>query len=248
MAENKTTPTKVAPADFLTTVPSNRQSEAAILIEIMQSISGEAPVMWGPSIIGFGSLHYKYDTGREGDTPRLGFSPRKASITIYFLEGFNNYGEQLKRLGKFKNSVSCLYINKLSDIDLGVLGGMLKMSYKSVTQPQAKPTTVEEYIAQIPMAARPKFDELRQIVKKVLPNAKEVLSYGVVGYKINDKRAKVFISGWKDHLGVYPIPKNQVLRQKLTPYIKGKGTLWFPLDNPLDHELLRDTVSGLAQQ
>lgn len=84
--------------------------------------------MWGPSIIGFGTQHYKYDSGREGDMPRLAFSPRKASLTIYF-EGFDNYAQELKVLGKHKLSVACLYINKLTDINLDVLRTMLEKSF-----------------------------------------------------------------------------------------------------------------------
>lgn len=211
----------------------------------MQALSDEKPVMWGPSIIGFGSQHYKYETGREGDMPRLGFSPRKASITIYFNEGFYNYSEQLKKLGKYKNSISCLYINKLEDVNRDILSDMLSESYQMDGQAQVKILTVDDYVANVPLAARDMFDELRQLVKDTLPNAQEVLSYGVVGYKIDDKRARVFISGWKDHLGVYPIPKNEALQQELKPYIKGKGTLWFALDAPLPTDLIKKIVKSL---
>lgn len=86
--------------------------------------------MWGPSIIGFGAQHYKSEAGREGDMGILGFSPRKASLTIYFYEGFDRYGEELGRLGKHKLSRSCLYINKLADVDLKVLKLMLQSSYQ----------------------------------------------------------------------------------------------------------------------
>ncbi len=84
--------------------------------------------MWGPSIIGFGSQHYKYDSGREGDMPRLAFSPRKANLTVYF-NGFEKYTQELASLGKYKRSVSCLYINKLADIDFAVLRKMLEKSF-----------------------------------------------------------------------------------------------------------------------
>ena len=94
--------------------------------------------------------------------------------------------------------------------------------------------------------ARPYFDTLRSIVKSELPDAREVLSYGVVGYKIDDKRARVFISGWKDHVAMYPIPKDELLRAKLSPYIRGKGTLWFRLDTPLDETLIREIVRALV--
>lgn len=121
MAENKTKPTEVSVAEFLQTVPERRQAESAELITMMKTISGKEPVMWGPSIIGFGSQHYRYDSGREGDMPQLAFSPRKSAITIYFSEGFEHYGTELKELGKHRSSVSCLYANKLADIDAAVL-------------------------------------------------------------------------------------------------------------------------------
>lgn len=246
MADNKTAPTDVKVEDFLKAVADKRRVEAEQLIRILRAISGREPVMWGPGIIGFGSKHYKYDTGREGDTPELGFSPRKGAITIYFLEGFDRYGEELKQLGKHKNSVSCLYVSKLTDINMDVLETMLRKSYALNAGDIKKPGTVEEYIASIPKAAQTGFDELRQLVREQLPEAKEVLSYGIVGYKVDDKRARVYISGWKDHVAMYPIPKSEPLRAKLKPYIKGKGTLWFPLDQPLPKQLIQETARKLA--
>jgi hypothetical protein len=123
-----TLPTKVSVATFLEGVSETRRQEALALIAIMQEISGEQSVMWGPSIIGFGTMHYKYDSGREGDMPQIAFSPRKSSLTIYF-EGFDDYADDLAKLGKYKTSVSCLYVNKLADIDMAVLKHMLEKSY-----------------------------------------------------------------------------------------------------------------------
>ncbi len=123
----KTQPTGVSVESFLESVSDKRREEACRLIPLMQEISGEKPYMWGPSIIGFGSQHYRYETGREGDVPQLAFSPRKASITVYF-EGFDTYADELRVLGKHRHSVSCLYINKLDDIDLDILRTMLKKS------------------------------------------------------------------------------------------------------------------------
>lgn len=123
-----TQPTGVSVEAFLESVSDERRAEARTLIVLMQEISDEKPFMWGPSIIGFGSMHYKYDSGREGDMPRLAFSPRKASITVYF-EGFDEYAEELAVLGKHRQTVSCLYINKLEDIKLDVLRKMLQKSF-----------------------------------------------------------------------------------------------------------------------
>lgn len=246
MADNKTQPTTVSIDTFLEKVSDVRRDEARMLIAVMEEVSGEKPVMWGPSIIGFGTQHYKYDTGREGDMPRLSFSPRKAAITVYFSEGFGQYADELAKLGKYKQSASCLYINKLSEIDSKILRTMIDRSYALAAAPQGSPANVEDYIARVPLSARPVFDELRSLVKNTLPNAQEVLSYGVIGYKIDDKRPRVFISGWKDHLGVYPIPNDDTLRVELEPYIKGKGTLWFTLHAPLPKQLLQRTIRALA--
>jgi uncharacterized protein YdhG (YjbR/CyaY superfamily) len=246
MSENKTKITDVEVEAFLSSASPSRRVEAETLIDIMEKVSGLKPAMWGPSIIGFGSKHYKYDSGREGDMPILGFSPRKSAITIYFAEGFDRYGEQLKNLGKYKSSVSCLYINKLKDINLDVLTDMVKQSFQLESRPMDKPESVDDYIAQVPLAAKAKFDELRTLVKSQLPHAKEVLSYGIIGYKIDDKRARIYISGWKDHLAIYPVPSSPELQSELKPYIRGKGTLWFALDEPLPKELIATVVECLA--
>ena len=246
MSQNKTAPTSVSVDDFLGTVSERRQEESRVLIEIMRQISGEPPVMWGPSIIGFGTQHYKSEAGREGDMGILGFSPRKAALTIYFYEGFNRYGEQLQKLGKHKISRSCLYVNKLDDIDTATLTAMLQSSYDIAVNKQASPDSVESCIANVPVAARPVFDQLREVVRQELPDAQEVVSYGVIGYKPDiKKRAVVFISGWKDHVAIYPIPKNEDLRQELAPYIRGKGTLWFALDDELPIGLIKRVVREL---
>ncbi|NHB83645.1 DUF1801 domain-containing protein [Tessaracoccus sp. HDW20] len=125
MAEAVTVPTEADVEAFLEGVPERRRDEADVLIDLMRGISGEEPVMWGPSIIGFGSQHYRYETGREGDMPILGFSPRKARLTLYF-DGWDRYSDQLARLGRHRLGVSCLYVNKLADVDLDVLREMLE--------------------------------------------------------------------------------------------------------------------------
>lgn len=139
MAENKTQPTTASVEDFLSGLTERRRGEASTLIGIMTRITGEDAVIWGPSIIGFGSQHYRYDSGREGDMPGLAFSPRKARLTIYFSEGFDRYEDRLAKLGKHTTSVSCLYATKLADLDLVVLESMLTTSYDLV---KAAPTDV----------------------------------------------------------------------------------------------------------
>lgn len=108
--------------DFLEGIEHQRRREDALtLLPLFESVTGWKATMWGDSIVGFGEYHYHYKSGREGDWPVTGFSPRKQATTIYIMPGFTDYQEQLKRLGKHKHSSSCLYINKLADVDVEVL-------------------------------------------------------------------------------------------------------------------------------
>ncbi|QYH35815.1 DUF1801 domain-containing protein [Salinibacterium sp. M195] len=127
---NKTKVTVVSVAEFIATVDSDvRRDEAEALLEVFARASGEQAVMWGPSIIGFGSSHYRYASGREGDTATIGFSPRKPKISLYTARNFREFPELLERLGKHELAVGCLYIKKLADIDLMVLEELLTRSY-----------------------------------------------------------------------------------------------------------------------
>jgi Domain of unknown function (DU1801) len=129
MAENKTKPTQVSVAAFIEAITdANRRTDAKALLKLMQSRSGEKPKIWGPSIIGFGNYHYKYDSGREGDMPVIAFSPRKAAIVLYGLIGISGAEALLAKLGKHTTGKGCLYIKKLSDVDLRVLETMVVKS------------------------------------------------------------------------------------------------------------------------
>lgn len=129
MAKNKTTETTASVADFLAAVPDEtRRKDGLQLVAWMQEASGYEPRLWGPSIIGFGSYHYKYASGHEGDMPLIGFSPRKDSQVLYLFQGFPEWEELLARLGKHKTSKACLYIKKLSDIDTAVLKQLITES------------------------------------------------------------------------------------------------------------------------
>ena len=126
MAEIKTKPTVMTAAEFIAAVENPvRREEAEAVCAMMARITGEPPRMWGPSIIGFGSYHYKYDSGHEGTMCRLGFSPRKAQLVLYILTGAEGEEAQLARLGKHKTGKSCLYISKLADVDMAVLEEMV---------------------------------------------------------------------------------------------------------------------------
>jgi Domain of unknown function (DU1801) len=126
MAENKTQPIKVSAARFIESIEDEvRRADAKALVKMMQSASGEKPTMWGPAIVGFGSVHYKYDSGREGDMPMIGFSPRKAASVLYGAIGFSGADAMLAKLGKHSTGKGCLYIKKLADVDQKVLESML---------------------------------------------------------------------------------------------------------------------------
>jgi len=130
MAENKTRENDASVEEFLESVTNQKRvSDARTIIELMKKITGQDPKMWGPSIVGFDSYHYKYDSGREGDSFVSGLSPRKANLVVYITPGFKQYDDLLARLGKFKSSVSCLYINKLADVDMEVLEELIAKSY-----------------------------------------------------------------------------------------------------------------------
>jgi hypothetical protein len=126
MAENKTKPTKVSVASFIDQVadPAKR-ADAKALIKLMRRLTGEPPKMWGPSIIGFGTCHYKYDSGREGDMPLAGFSPRKPATVIYIMTSAPGSEALLAKLGKHSIGKSCLYIKKLADVDQAVLEALI---------------------------------------------------------------------------------------------------------------------------
>jgi hypothetical protein len=130
---NKTAPTAVSVDDFLSTVSEQRQEESRQIIALMQEITGEPPVMWGPSIIGFGSYHYKYESGREGDASIAGFSPRKANLVIYLPDGVSRHEAQLEKLGPHTTGKVCVYIRRLSAVDLDVLRDIIAASCENVT-------------------------------------------------------------------------------------------------------------------
>lgn len=131
MAENKTKPEKTSVPDFLNSVEDEqKRKDSFALLELFQSITKEEPVMWGPSIIGFGEYHYKYASGREGDFLISGFSPRKAALTLYLMGCMENeFTPLMEKLGKYKTGVGCLYIKKLADVDLEVLNQLIAESY-----------------------------------------------------------------------------------------------------------------------
>jgi hypothetical protein len=140
MAELKTQPTDVPVADFLATVADpRRRADAEAVHALLTEVTGEQPVMWGPSIVGFGRYTYVNTTKKPADWPIIGFSPRKANLTVYIMPGFSKRPELMARLGKVKTSVSCLYINRLADVDLTALRELCEWSVAEMRRTYAAP-------------------------------------------------------------------------------------------------------------
>lgn len=131
MAEPKTKATTASVTDFLNKVaPEEKRKDSFEILEMMQKITGEKPLMWGTSIVGFGKFHYKSERSlQEGDWPLTGFSPRKQALTLYSMAGVAKSKDLLKKLGKHKASVGCIYIKKLADVDKKILGEIIKNSF-----------------------------------------------------------------------------------------------------------------------
>ncbi|WP_210102401.1 DUF1801 domain-containing protein [Paeniglutamicibacter antarcticus] len=131
MNPTRTVPTHLDPREFIATVPNQRRSaDVEVLLELMEEASSQPATMWGPSIIGFGSYHYMYDSGRKGDACPIGFSPRSSNLALYGLTIGPNAEQLLQTLGKHKRGASCLYVNKLEDIDLEVLAQLAREGYR----------------------------------------------------------------------------------------------------------------------
>ena len=133
MAELKTKATQASVKEFLNQIPDEeRRNDCFAVAKIMEEATGTKPKMWGPSIVGFGTYHYKYDSGREGDWMVTGFSPRKKDLTLYIMMGFDKHPELMEQLGKHSTGKSCLYIKRLSDIHIPTLKKLIKASVKEL--------------------------------------------------------------------------------------------------------------------
>ena len=131
MAENKTKPTRNSVTAFLNKIQDKQlRDDCFVILDMMQKVSNSEPVMWGSAIIGFGKYHYVYESGREGDTIVIGFSPRKQNISIYLMGGLNTVEDELSKLGKYKTGKGCLYIKKLSDVNVEVLKKVFAKAFK----------------------------------------------------------------------------------------------------------------------
>lgn len=131
MAEIKTKVNEASVEEFLSNVENEQKRKDSFeILKIMQQVTKQEPKMWGPAIIGFGSMHYKYESGREGDMPQIGFSPRKQNLTLYIGVGDDSDNPLLKKLGKYTTGKVCLYIKKLADVDRNVLHELIADSFE----------------------------------------------------------------------------------------------------------------------
>ena len=141
MAELKTKPSDAGVEEFLQSVPDERKrADSRTLLEMMQAATGAPPQMWGSSIVGFGSYHYTYASGREGDWFVTGFAPRKQNLTLYFMGGFDQRADLLAKLGKHKLGKGCLYINRLGDVDRDVLAELIAAAVQEARGQSAPPS------------------------------------------------------------------------------------------------------------
>jgi len=132
---NKTIETNSSVEDYLAAIaPKEKQEDCRVICTMMGELSGHPPKMWGPSIIGFGTYHYKYESGREGDFLRIGFAARAQNISIYIMPGYQDFEKELSRLGKYKKGKSCLYLKHLSDVDVTVLEEILKKGLRLMAE------------------------------------------------------------------------------------------------------------------
>ena len=133
--EPKTKLNQASVTKFLNSIDdAKRREDSFAVLEIMQTITKQEAKMWGTATVGFGTYHYVYASGREGDWMQVGFSPRKNALTLYIMSGFSNYSELMEKLGKYKTGKSCLYIKKLEDIDLKILKELIRESVKYINQ------------------------------------------------------------------------------------------------------------------
>ncbi len=131
MAENKTKPTKASVTEFIDSIEDrDRRADARKVAAMMRKATGKRAKMWGPSIVGYGTYHYRYDSGREGDFIITGFSPRKQALTVYIMAGFGRFDALMNKLGKYKTGKSCLYIKRLTDVDEEVLERLINESVR----------------------------------------------------------------------------------------------------------------------
>jgi hypothetical protein len=140
MAELKTKVNDASVEEFLNTIDNDqRRADAFAVLKLMRSVTRQPPRMWGPSIVGFDRYHYKYESGREGDMCRIGFSPRRQALTLYLMDGYDRQTALMNKLGKYTTGRSCLYIKRLEDVDLTVLRQLIEAGYSATKRTHPAP-------------------------------------------------------------------------------------------------------------
>lgn len=135
MAELKTKRTKASVAAFVAAIEDEgRRRDCKRLVALMKKVTKSEPAMWGPSIVGFGTYHYRYESGHQGDCPRAAFAPRKQDLTVYLMPGFDAQADLLRSLGKHKTGKSCLYLKRLADVDPAVLEQLVRRSFEEIAR------------------------------------------------------------------------------------------------------------------
>lgn len=133
MGEPKTKATAADPMAFLAAIPDEqRRTDCLAVVELMRRATGTAPRLWGANIVGFGKYRYQYESGRSGEWPVIGFSPRKNDLTLYLMAGFEKHPELMAKLGKYKTGKSCLYLKRLADVDIGVLERLIALAVEAM--------------------------------------------------------------------------------------------------------------------
>lgn len=264
MATKKAIPDLLA---FLEGVaPAGRRRDALVLVDLMREVTGLAPRMSGSSIVGFGEYAYEYDSGRKGTAPAAAFSPRKAATTIYLLDGIAYHEAALGKLGPHTTGVGCLYIKDLSKIDLRVLKGIVRKSFKTLTaktygerardaaaRKAPKRSTrggsakspIDAYLARIESAAaRATLTRLCAQLRELLPMATETISYDMPAFRLPSGKVAAGFAFFGKNCGYYPhsggvIPKLGAL---LDGYKTTKGGITFPPDAPLPKKIVSALV------
>ncbi|MCB9606827.1 MAG: DUF2200 family protein [Polyangiaceae bacterium] len=256
--------------------PAGRRRDALALLELMREATGLEPTMSGSSIVGFGEYSYEYDSGRKGTAPAAGFSPRKAATTIYLLDGIAYHEAALEKLGPHTTGVGCLYIKDLSKVDLRVLKGIVRKSFKQLTAktygkrardaaatkaPKKSTRTgsakspIDTYLEGIEnLTARATLTRLCEHLRELLPTATETISYNMPAFRLPNGKVAAGFAFFGKNCGYYPHSGNVV--PKLGALVDGykgtKGGIAFPPDKPLPKKivsaLVRTRLAEIAEK
>lgn len=241
MREAKTRPTTASVAAYLNAIADEpRRRDCKALAALMRKVTGCTPRMWGPSIVGFGSYHYKYASGHEGDACLLGFSSRKGDISVYLVPGWEGAGPLLAKLGKHRMGKGCLYLRRLDGVDLAVLEQLLAGSVAE-TRRRYPTGGIDGYIAGFPPEVQEILQRIRAMIRAAAPEAEEAMKYQIPTFVLNGNL--VHFAAFKQHIGFYPTPSGiEAFKDALAGYEVAKGSVRFPLDREIPLGLMEEIV------